>query len=98
MAPLSRPSAGGEEFGGGVFAMGKVGTEGVIFTTGQLICSFRGHQQSKRPTHLNNHAWAHNGIPEGTEGYLYINAYNNTDSPVRWIRMARHEASANCKI
>jgi hypothetical protein len=82
----------------GVFAMRKVGTEGIIFTTGQLICPFRRHQQSKRPTHLNNHAWAHNGIPEGTVGCLYINAYNNTDSPVRWIRMAGHEALANCKI
>ena len=57
----------GERHLEGVFAMGKVDTEGVVFTTGQLICPFRGHQQSKRPTHLNNHAWAHNGIPEGTE-------------------------------
>jgi hypothetical protein len=88
----------GERHLEGVFAMGKADTEGVIFTTGQLICPFRGHQQSKRPTHLNNHAWAHNSIPEGSEGCLYINAYNNTDSPVRWIRMAGHEALANCKI
>ena len=82
----------------GVFAIGKVNADGVIFATGQLICLFRGHQQSKRPTHLNHHAWAHNGIPEGTEGCLYINAYNNTDSPVQWLRMAGHEDMANCKI
>ena len=35
----------------GVFAMGKVNANRVIFTTGQLICPYRGHQQSKRPTH-----------------------------------------------
>ena len=32
------------------------------------------------------------------EGCLYINAYHNTDSPVRWLRMAGHEDMANCKI
>ena len=83
----------------GVFAIGKVvKADGVIFTAGQLICLFRGHQQSKRPTHLTHHAWAHNGIPGGTEGCLYINAYHNTDSPVRWLRVAGHEDMANCKI
>ena len=83
----------------GVFAIGKgVKADGVIFTASQLICPFRGHQQSKRPTHLTHHAWAHNGIPEGMEGCLYINAYHNTDSPVRWLRMAGHEDMANCKI
>jgi hypothetical protein len=82
----------------GVIAMGMVGAKKVIFTTGHLIYPFRGHQQSKRPTHLYNHAWAHNGIPEGTVGCLYINAYINSDIPVRWIRMAGHEALANCKI
>ena len=66
----------------GVFAIGKVKADGVIFTTGQLICSFRGHQQSKRPTHLTHHAWAHNGIPEGTEGCLYIKSYHHPDRPV----------------
>ena len=88
----------GEQSLEGVFAIGKVKADGVKFTTGQLIYPFRGHQQSKRPTHLNHHAWAHNGIPEGTEGCPYINAYNNTDSPVRWLRMAGHEDMANCKI
>ena len=82
----------------GVSAIEKVNAEAVIFTTGQLICRFRGHQQSKRPKRVNNHACAHKSISEGTEGCLYINAYNNTDSPVRWIRMAGHEALANCKI
>ena len=79
--------------------MGKVvKADGVIFTAGQLICPFRGHQQSKRPAHLTHHAWAHNGIPKGREECLYINAYHNTDSPVRWLRMAGHEDMANCKI
>ena len=42
----------------GVFAIGKVvKADGVIFTAVQLICPFRGHQQSKRPTHLTHHAY-----------------------------------------
>ena len=81
----------------GVFAMGKNKDE-VVFKTGQLICPFRGHQQSTRPRQPHNQAWAHNGIREGTPGCLYINAYNNQDSPVRWLRMAGHEDLANCRI
>ena len=43
----------------GVFAIGKVvKTNGVIFTAGQLICPFRGHQQSKRPTHLTRRSYS----------------------------------------
>jgi hypothetical protein len=53
----------------GVFAMGK-DTEDIVFTTGQLICLFRGHQQSTHPRQQNNQAWAHNGIREGTPGCL----------------------------
>ena len=81
----------------GVFAIGKNQTA-IIFKSGQLICPFRGHQQSTRPRQPNNQAWAHNGIREGTPGCIYINAYNNQDSPVRWIRMAGHEDLANCRI
>ena len=66
----------------GVFAMGK-DKENIVFKTGQLICPFRGHQQSTRPWQPNNQAWAHNGIREGTLGCLYIKAYNNQDGPVR---------------
>ena len=65
----------------GVFAMGK-DMEEVVFKVGQLICPFRGHQQSTRPRQPHNQAWAHNGIREGTPGCLYVNAYNNQDSPV----------------
>ena len=65
----------------GVFAMGK-DKAAIVFKTGQLICPFRGHQQSTRPRQPHNQAWAHNGIREGTPGCLYINAYNNQDSPV----------------
>ena len=81
----------------GVFAMGK-DTEEVVFKIVQMICTFRGHQQSTRPRQPLNQAWAHNGIREGTPGCLYINAYNNQDSPVRWLRMAGHEDLANCRI
>jgi hypothetical protein len=81
----------------GVFGMGK-DTEDIVFTTGQLICPFRGHQQSTRPRQPNNQAWAHNGIREGTPGCLYINAYNNQDSSIRWLRMAGHEDLANGRI
>jgi hypothetical protein len=81
----------------GVFAIGK-DTEDVVFKAGQLICPFRGHQQSKRPRQVNNHAWAHNGIREGTPGCIYINAFNNQESPTRWFRMAGHEDLANCRI
>ena len=42
----------------GVFAMGK-DKEDVVFETGQLICSFCGHQQSTWPRQPNNQAWAH---------------------------------------
>ena len=61
--------------------------DAIVFKTGQLICPFRGHQQSTRPRQPHNQAWAHNGIREGTPGCLYINAYNNQDSPVRWLRI-----------
>ena len=70
----------------------------IVFKTGQLICPFREHQQSTRPRQPQNQAWAHNGIREGTPGCLYINAYNNQDSPARWLRMAGHEDLANCRI
>jgi hypothetical protein len=66
----------------GVFSIGK-GTEEVVFKAGQLICSFRRHRQSKRPRQVNNQAWAHNGIREGTPGCIYINAYNNQESLAR---------------
>jgi hypothetical protein len=81
----------------GVFAIEK-NTEDVAFKAGQQICSFRGHQQSKRPRQVNNHAWAHNGIREGTPGCIYINAFNNQESPTRWFQMAGHEDLANCRI
>ena len=68
----------------GVFAIGK-DTEDVVFKTGHLICPFRAHQQSKRPRQINNHAWDHNGIREGTPGCIYINAFNNQESPTRWF-------------
>jgi hypothetical protein len=77
--------------------MGK-NTENIVFKAGQLICPFRGHQQSKRPRQVNNQAWAHNGIREGTLGCIYINTYNNKESPARWFRMAGHEDLANCRI
>jgi hypothetical protein len=77
--------------------MGK-DTEDIVFTTGQLICPFCGHQQSTRPRQPNNQAWAHNGIREGAPGCLYINAYNNQDSLVRWLRMAGHEDLVYCRI
>jgi hypothetical protein len=63
----------------------------MVFKPGQLLCPFRGHSQSTRPTNLNNHAWAHNGIPEGSPDYRYNNAYHNTESLARWVRMAVHE-------
>ena len=81
----------------GVFAMGN-GEEEIVLKPGQLICPFRGHSQRTLPTHLNNHAWAHNGIPDGSPDCRYINAYNNTDSPARWVRMAPHRDLANCKL
>jgi hypothetical protein len=81
----------------GVFAMAK-DTEDIVFKTGQLICPFHGYQQSTRPRQPNNQAWAHNGIQEGTPGCLYINAYNNQDSPVRWLQIAGHEDLANRRI
>jgi hypothetical protein len=81
----------------GVFAIGKE-MEEVVFKVGQLICPFRGHQQSTRPRQPHNQAWAHNGIREGTSGCLYINAFNNQDSPVRWLRMAGHEDLTHCRI
>ena len=65
----------------GVFAMDE-DKDAIVFKTGQLICPFRGHQQSTRPRQPQQQAWAHNGIREGTPGCLYINAYNNQDSPV----------------
>jgi hypothetical protein len=65
-----------------VFAIGK-DTEDAVFKAGQLICPFRGHQQSKRPWQVNNQAWAHNGIREGIPGCTYKNAYNNQESPAR---------------
>ena len=77
--------------------MGKNKDE-IVFKTGQLICPFRGHQQSTRPRQPHNQAWAHNGIREGTPGCLYINASNNQDSPVWWLRIAGHENLANCRI
>jgi hypothetical protein len=49
----------------GVIAIGK-DAEDVVFKAGQPICPFRGHQQSMRPRHVNDQAWAHNGIREGT--------------------------------
>ena len=77
--------------------MGK-GEAEIVFKPGQLICPFRGHSQRTRPTHLTNHAWVHNGIPDGSPDCRYLNAYNNTDSPARWVRMAAHEDLANCKL
>ena len=64
----------------GVFAIGK-DTEEVVLKAGQLICPFRGHQQSTRSRHVNNQAWAHNRIREGTPGCLYVRAYNNKEKP-----------------
>ena len=49
----------------GVFTMGK-GEAEIVFKPGQLICPFRGHSQRTRPIHLTIHAWAHNGIPDGS--------------------------------
>ena len=80
----------------GVFAMGKKEAE-IVFQPGQLICPFRGHSQSIRPT-FNSQTWAHNGIPDGSPGCQYINSYHSTESPARWVRMAPHEELANCKL
>jgi hypothetical protein len=86
----------GEDTLEGVFAMGRKEAE-IVFQPGQLICPFRGHSQSTRPT-FNSQTWAHNGIPEGSPGCRYINSYHSTESPARWVRMAPHEDLANCQL
>ena len=86
----------GEDTLEGVFAMGRKEAE-IVFQPGQLICPFRGHSQSTRPT-FNRQTWAHNGIPEGSPGCRYINSYHSTESPARWVRMAPHEDLANCQL
>ena len=77
----------GKEKAEGLFAIG-ASAETVVFCEGGFICPVKGHQQTTKPRHLNNHAWFHNGIPEGQEGCVYINAYHNEDSPIRWLQMA----------
>ena len=81
----------------GIFAMGAA-AETVVFREGGFICPVKGHQQTTKPRHLNNHAWFHNGIPEGQEGCVYINAYHNEESPIRSLQMAAAEPLANCQI
>ena len=71
------------------------GSEGIVFKMGQIICPFRGRQQTTRPQHQKNNAWAHNGIPEGSPGCMYINAYNNKENLVKWVRIEGHEDLAN---
>ena len=87
----------GKEKAEGLFAIG-ASAETVVFYEGGFICPVKGHQQTTKPRHLNNHAWFHNGIPEGQEGCVYINAYHNEDSPIRWLQMAAVEPLANCQI
>ena len=50
------------------------------------------------PRQPNSQAWTHMGIREGTPGCLYKNSYNNQDTSVRWLQMARHKDLANCRI
>jgi hypothetical protein len=81
----------------GIFAMGKEEAE-IVFQPRQKIYPFRNHSQRTRPNQLNNHAWAHNGIPAGSPDCRYINAYNSTDSPARWVRMTPYKELAICKL
>jgi hypothetical protein len=85
------------EDGEGLFAIG-TSAEGLVFREDSFISLIKGHQQATKPKQLNNRGWSHNGIPEGHEKCVCLNAYNNTDSPIRWLQIAAAEPLANCRL